>query len=43
MMIDLSVNYPYICYRVLVTFDRSMFSEQNGTIVGFSVIVKEVY
>ena len=23
-------------------FDRSMFSEQNGTILGFSVIVKEV-
>lgn len=25
-----------------VEFDRNMFSEQNGTIIGFTIIVKEV-
>lgn len=28
--------------RVRVTFDKTMFSEENGTIIGFSIIVKEV-
>lgn len=48
-MIGADNHFPFGFYgvmflpsRAVVTFDETMFSEQNGTIIGFSVIVKQV-
>ena len=37
-----TVSMVSVLSSISAEFDKRMFSEQNGTIIGFTIIVKEV-
>ena len=41
-MCMIAVSMVSVLSSISAEFDKRMFSEQNGTIIGFTIIVKEV-